>query len=257
MKAIVLALLILAVFAEERITYHYDGKIVVNNEPAVTIEGPFFTVTKVATDHTLIAGMHIKADVHTPFGFQAKITSFKKDGDKIEVKGACNLAAWGRSTFAVKGEVIISGTIQKATYTGWCYRDETKTNYTISAEGIHRDCWFYTPEEGAKRVQFLIGESVETYHAVHVVNYATIGYPYLGPVQSCKYYLDNVKNATGPKAGFVIVGKDGAHCAIIDKEGDKFVHSNPQTKKVGPTPMNLIDTFFKNGYVFKDYTCPK
>ena len=47
--------------------------------------------------------------------------------------------------------------------------------------------------------------------------------------------------------GMIIVGKDGKNCAIIDNEGDKFIHSNPIKKVVTETPLVMVNQFFTNG----------
>ena len=156
---------------------------------------------------------------------------------------------------SVSGKIKITGTWERVAYIGWCYSEKSKSNYTLLGTGEYAKCKFYSTDEGAKRAQTLIGQHSDMYSAVNVLNYATIGYPYVASINNCKWYMDNVPDASNPKPGYVIVGKDAAHCAVIDKEGDKFIHTNPVTKTVSTTSMSMIKNYFKNGYVFKDYNC--
>ncbi|MDR3548385.1 MAG: hypothetical protein P4M11_09010 [Candidatus Pacebacteria bacterium] len=67
-------------------------------------------------------------------------------------------------------------------------------------------------------------------------------------------FATKFKTVSQIKPGFLIIGEDGKHCAVVDKEGDKFVHVNPNTKKVALTPLSRIGEFFKDGYIVKDYS---
>lgn len=258
MKILLLALLFLAVLGEERHFFVYkDGELVVGGEPAVKTDGPMYINFLNTMNITLIAGMHVKGTVMTPFGFQTRITKFTRDGENIKVEARCSEMAWGQTYFRkLSGTVVIEGTYQKASYVGACTNDDTKIEYKMKASGVYSACRvLFSQPESAKRAQTLVGAKAELYKAVHVLDYAYMGYPYLGPVADCKYYNENFKDAAKSGPGLAIVGKDNAHCAIIDAEGDKFIHSNPGKKEVTLTPLSMINDYFKKGYVFKDVKC--
>jgi hypothetical protein len=257
MKAILLTLLLALALCDEMHYLHYKGgNLVVNTEPAVKVEGPIFIEFLKTMNITAIAGMHLKGSVKTPFGFSARIVSFNKSGDKIDIRANCTEASWGvKPLHGMKGEVRITGTFQKAEYYGWCYHEATKQNFSITATGNYVKCPIYLPPEAAVRARILVGEKAEGYQPIHVLNFAVMGYPYINSIANCSWWLDKFTNQTAPKPGYVIVGKDGAHCGILDKEGDKVIHSNPAKKLVTETPLSLINEFFKNGYVLKEYHC--
>ena len=258
MRAVFLLCVLLGALCEELHFFHYtEGQLVVNKEAAVKIDGPLYINFRQTMNTTLIAGMHIKGTVYTPFGFSAKITKFVGDKDNFKIEADCYEAAWGREySNKLTGKISMEGSYQKATYNGTCTVESTKNSYSIVASGTYTPCRvLYTEIEAAKRAATLIGAKEELYKAVHVLDYAYLGYPYLNTVPNCKYYLDNFKEEAAAKPGFAIVGKDAAHCAIVDNEGDKFIHSNPAKKEVTINPLSMLKDYFPKGFVFKDVKC--
>lgn len=255
MRAIFLACLIALAFCDELHFYHYkDGSIVVDNETAVKTSGPIFVEYLKTVNYTMIAGLYTKNKVSTPFGFGGIIYSSKVNKDAFEILANCTEGGWGvKPLRKLFGPIKVSGTWTKtAHFSGWCYDSEAKTNYSLNANGVYTKTPFYNFTEAAGRAQILVGQPSSNYQPVHVLNFAVIGYPYINTMKDCKAYLP-FKNATESKPGYLVVAKDGAHCAILDKEGDKFIHTNPTKKLVEATPMSLINTFFPKGYNFKLY----
>ncbi len=253
----ILCLCVLGVVLGEELHYfHYTGLLSINQDSGTTVTGPMFVELLKNMNFTIVAGMYQKGTNHNSFGFTSKITSFKKNGDQFELHGACSEGTWGKTKIvSPQGKVIVEGTWDHAAYSGWCYDTNSKTNYSLVGSGVFNKCMYYTPLEAGKRAQTLVGEKAEDYQAVHVLNYAAVGYAYINTIKNCKWYADNMKTAPKSGPGFIIVGHDASHCAIIDKDGDNFIHSHPDKKAVVITPLSQINTFFKKGHDFKDYTC--
>ena len=257
MRAIFFALLVISAFClkEEFHYFHYkEGHIVVDKEKPVKTTGPIFIEFLKTINITSIAGMHVQGSTYTPFAFAGKIVSFKKEGDhNYQIIANCTEGAWGMNPLKLQGQIHISGQWQKnAHYHGSCYDVASKKNYSVEAQGEYTLTPFYLPAEAAARAQLLVGQSAEAYQPVHVLNFAIIGYPYITMIKNCTFY-EQFKNATASKPGYIVYGNDGAHCAIVDKEGDKFIQSNPAKKQVTMNPMSMLKDFFKNGYTFKLY----
>jgi len=254
MRTLFLALLALAVFCEEFHYFHYkEGQIIVDKEKPVKSTGPIFVEFLKTINITSIAGMHVSGTVYTPWAFGAKIISYKKEGENFQVIANCTEGAWGLKSMKLIGQIRVSGQwLKNANFQGWCADLATKKNYTVQAEGVYSKSPLYNPPEAAVRAQLLVGQTAENYQPVHVLNFAAIGYPYVNMIKNCTFYLQ-FKNATEAKPGYFIVGNDGAHCAIVDKEGDKFIQSNPAKKLVTLNPVSMIKDFFKNGYNYKVY----
>lgn len=257
MKVLFLAILLTAALCEEFHFYHYQGgDIIVNKEKPVKVSGPIFIEFLKTMNITVISGMHEKGAVHTPFAFVAKINTSKMENGNIEIIGSCWEGGWGTSGLKdLVGIVNITGTPSKINYFQNCSHQATKMQWIVSAKGEETKCPFYLPPEAAKRAHILVGEPIEKYQAVHVPNFAMFGYPYINSIKNCSFFLDKFINATEPKPGFLVVGKDGKHCGLFDKEGDKFIHSNPVAKKVSLTSNVQLKNFFPAGYVIKEYKC--
>eukprot|EP01022_Parablepharisma_sp_SALTPOND_P005033 TRINITY_DN121539_c0_g1_i1.p1 TRINITY_DN121539_c0_g1~~TRINITY_DN121539_c0_g1_i1.p1 ORF type:complete len:329 (-),score=-2.84 TRINITY_DN121539_c0_g1_i1:81-953(-) len=256
MKAIIIACLLLPVFCQEMHYFHYhEGRMSVNSETPVRISGPIYIEFLKTMNVTTIAGLHINGTTKTPFAVAAKITKIYYDHHRIEIDAECWEAGWGTSMFRMSGHVKVVGNMQEIHYFSDCHNVERAAHWSIEADARATKCPFYTPEEAARRAPILLGQSGDLFHTVHVVNYAVVGYPYVNTIKDCAWYLNNLKNFTEPKPGFVIVGLDGRHCGIVDKEGDKFFHTCGIQRRVTAVPLSMVDAVFFNGYIFKDYGC--
>lgn len=254
MKVLILACLLLVAFCDEIRYYRYLGTLQVNNDAPEVITGPIFLEFLKVRNYTAIAGLYAKGRDEISFDFRANNYRFV-NGNNIIIESNCADGNWGLKPIPVEGKVKVTGTWSNINYDGYCYSKDLKLNWTIHSTGSSVKCPFYTPAEGAVKVMALVGQKAEAYQPVNVVNYATTGFSYIYGATNCGWYLNNTKTSNSPKPGFLIVGNKGEHCAVIDRDGDKFVHSNPAKKQVTLTPMSMIKEFFKNGYVFKDYTC--
>ena len=248
---------IVAVYGQEYLSFRYKGHMQVSKEKPTPIEGPIFLEFLKTMNLTVITGMHmVDHKQHTAFAFVSKIVKYSKDGDSISIEADCWEGAWGLKKFNdLVGKVIINGTVKEIYYLSNCSQPISKTNWTITAKAEAVSCPLYLPPEAARRAQMLLGEKADAYKPVHVINYAVMGYPYIERISNCTWWLKNFPNVTQHKPGFVVVGLDGNHCGIIDKEGDKFIHSNPVKREVTENPIIMLRNFFPKGYIFKEYKC--
>ena len=255
MKSIIIACLILVALGNELDFYHYtDGTIQVNGETPVKTSGPVFLEFLANRNYTVVGGMYAKNSKDIPFDFRANIVKFKS-GDNFEIEGKCADSNWGLKAITTEGVVKVKGDKNALEYEGTCESKDLKMKWTMKAKAKRVTCPFYPPTESAKRVEILIGQSDENFKPVHVLNYATTGIAYMYDVSTCSVYLKHSKQVSDGKPGFIIIDNKADYCAIIDKEGDKFIHSNPVNHQVTSTPMAMINAFFRNGYTIRDYTC--
>ena len=255
MKAILFACLVLAILGNELHFFHYkDGEIKVNNDAPTKISGPIFLEFLNTRNFTAVAGLYVKGKTEVSFDFRMKIAKFV-NATNFEIEGECIEGNWGLKPITTAGKGKITGTWNSINYESTCANSDLKMTWSIKAHADAVKCPFYLPAEGAVKAAMLVGQSADDYHPVHVLNFGVIGFTYISGITGCSWYVQNSKAAKDPKPGFLIISNEGDYCAIIDKEGDKFIHSNPAKKLVTLTPMSMIKTFFKNGYTFRDYTC--
>ena len=256
MKGIFFFCLVALAFAEELHPYRHKGHLVHNGEPQVAVSGQIYIELLKTVNITTIAGMCESDHQHVPFAFVGKMTKFVKDGDKIEIEADCWEGGWGTKIMHdMVGKIKVTGSWQRIEYYSNCSHPQDKLDIQVKTIGTKEDCPFYPPAEAARRAHILLGESEEAYKPVNVINYAILGYPYIAELHNCSAWLKDFKSVPNPLPGYAIVGKDGLHCGIIDKEGDKFIHSNPAKHVVTMTPMSMTKDFFKNGYVIKECKC--
>jgi hypothetical protein len=95
----------------------------------------------------------------------------------------------------------------------------------------------------------LIDKPRDDYQCNHVVNEVLNGDKNRGGL--AKSYLNWGKETKTPKAGSVVVSKDGSHVGIFisDKE---FIHSSLSRKKVIKAPLSQLPFVFKKGYVIRE-----
>ena len=251
-----ICLVFLAALALAQVHYfHHNGTVFVNGETGVTF-GQFYVDFHSEPFMTYISGMYVKNHVHTPFEFASKISSYKTDGKTITIEAHVVEGRWKQQAFTkVTGMLGIYGTWDAAKLVLGADVPVPKLQLNISADGIKSKCAHYSMEEAAVRAGYLVGEKAENYKAEHVLNHAIFGYPYFKG-KTIKYYHDSFgKVVLAPKPGVIIVGNDSAHCAIIDKEGDKFIQTNPVTKVVTINPVSMLKDFFKSGWIFKSIPC--
>jgi len=255
MKVLGLILLLGFVVCDEKHYYHQSGIMDVDNK-----RGNIFGVVIVEllkdVNLTHLAGMYVVDKVHIPFHISGKFTRIRKESnDYFEI----NITAYegsfgGRNLKKLTGGGLLAGSWEKADYFGRYHAEGNNLLFNFSTNGKKHPCEYYTMEEAARRAAYLVGESHSTYKNNHLLNHAVFGFSYLKT--TCKDYLYNVGTATKEeKPGAVIVGNDGNYCAIIDHEGNKFIHSDSNKKMIIMTPMVLLKNYFRNGYTIKEYKC--
>ncbi len=236
--------------------YHYtNGTITQFGTEPVHTDGPIFIEFLRTMNITVISGTHLNG---VAFAFAAKITMFYESDGNFIMEGDCWEGSWGlHKQFKTVGHVRLCGSWTSLHYRSECASPDLNTNWTVNELGASASkCPFYAPAEAAIKASTLLGQQRSLYGSVHVVSYATVGYPYVHAIQNCTWYLQNLKkNATKAAAGLVVVGLDGKHCGVVDREGDKFIHSDPKREVVAATPLVRLHEFFPKGVVYKDYTC--
>jgi len=255
----------LARLGAEMHTFAYkDGNLKSNNEEVdhkifgdMTIEW-----AKNGMNFSLAQGI-TEEGTKIPFYFDFRVTNFANDSGQLTVQGTCHDAAWGRKVIkAAQGDFTATGTWESMNFKGNC-TDPAKvtasasaTSYVFNFNAVKYPHNRFCPDDAAARAIYLIGEPRSNYLPSQVLSYAIFGYPYISVLNTCAVYLRTfgvITNETKP--GYVIIGKDGIHCAIIDKEADHFIHSNPLTKLVTLHPLSLLSQFFRAGWVIKSFAC--
>lgn len=259
MKAILLVFLLVAALCDEYHFYHYTNGELTHNKQKSRINGPIFVEFLKTINVTVLTGMQTVNKVHTPFAVVGNITNITINGDNVELYANCFELAWGlKSLGQVSGYIHATGSWKKnLQWKGDCYAAKEKVTINVTANGVFSKCPFYLPPEAARRAHQVIGEKAEAFKAVHVLNFAIMGYPYINTISNCSFYVKNFPQTNFTKPGAVVTGDDGVHCGIIDQEGDKFIHTNPTKKVVEATPLTeaLLKTYFPKGHTFRDYHC--
>eukprot|EP00829_Urostomides_striatus_P019769 TRINITY_DN786_c0_g2_i2.p1 TRINITY_DN786_c0_g2~~TRINITY_DN786_c0_g2_i2.p1 ORF type:complete len:296 (+),score=108.71 TRINITY_DN786_c0_g2_i2:70-957(+) len=257
MKLLFLAGIFLFALCQEYHFFHYSaGHMVINDAPRIAVNGNILVELVQGMNISIITGLYTRGGVHTPFSIVSNTTRYVQNGKEVEIEADCWRAEWGTKFLEdFAGKMKINGTWQRISFHLKATSNGKKNTYELNATGTYAKCGFYIPSEAARRAHILINEKSETYQPVHVVNYAVFGFPYIYHVPTCKWYLDKFPETNVTKPGFLIVGKDGKHCGILDKDAENLIHSNPAKKKVTATPLPLIKDFFPQGYVIKEYKC--
>ncbi len=105
-------------------------------------------------------------------------------------------------------------------------------------------------EEGARLAQSLLGAG--NLIAASVPEYAITAQITNNAV--CWGYR-RFKATTVTKPGVVVIAQDGKRCGVVDKEGDKVVHRDPDSGKIILSPLTYLEKYFGKGYTIHDYSC--
>ncbi len=178
--------------------------------------------------------------------------TFRAGNDGYTVNASCAEMTYNFSrTVLVEGSIIISGTWTRMSFSGYCRSlRPTTTRLSLDLAGKGWGCRRFPPTEGGQMVQELVGMGNLSVGAV-------LGYAVSGVVWrsvDCWDYND-YKIVDKAQPGRLILGSQKDHCAVISKEGDRFVHVDPESGKVIVTPMKDIAKYFPDGYDVKDYSC--
>ena len=231
-----------------------DGVMKYNKDQGLKSFGDFTMTYGFRSNNTVAQGM---TSTKVPFYMVFEMTSFYVRGDKVTVTGECKKGAWnGKAIETMTGGFMATGTWEKMTFNGTCASEDKTAILLLTSEGVGDTCNAYGPLDASPRAAYLEGSTSAKFNAGSVLNFALFGYPYFEVLKNCRPYLrgfGTIVNETKP--GYLIVGKDGAHCAMVDKEGDKFIHMNPVKKAVTINPITMLKDFFKNGYIIREYDC--
>ena len=202
--------------------------------------------------HVTVKGTFWKGALYNDFALGLQIGAGKWVNGTYQAKAICMEVAWNNKYMAkLDGTIHARGTWDSMNFTGYCHSESQATNVTVNIVAKKANCSYFPPVEGAQNAQALLGGWNLT--AGSVLGYAVYGQIYNH--YTCSYFSRAYNPAEAAKPGLLIVGTNATHCAVIDKEGDKFVHLSPVTKKVVLTPMSMIKQHFKDGYTIRDYSC--
>jgi len=251
-KVLIIVLILLAINGSLENSYHYkDGSIQIGKNPALKTDGSFSIQDSY---HTVkIFGLFIKGTAKTPFSIVGYYQAAPQNADFTEITGVCYRGNTIHKGFSLKGTFKINYSNDYADYTALCENSDTGEQWIMSAHGIASND-IYSPSEAAERAAILLGESTDDYDSADIVNFAVIGYPYSSLEVSCKWYIESFPRADKPMPGFVMVSTNGKRCAILDNEGDKFIHTDFEKGVVTLTPLVLAKNFFPDGFVFVNNT---
>eukprot|EP00826_Nyctotherus_ovalis_P007198 TRINITY_DN11783_c0_g1_i1.p1 TRINITY_DN11783_c0_g1~~TRINITY_DN11783_c0_g1_i1.p1 ORF type:complete len:155 (-),score=23.58 TRINITY_DN11783_c0_g1_i1:185-649(-) len=137
---------------------------------------------------------------------------------------------------------IVYGDCDTANPKRWIYNGTGKLSKTF----------FYSLAEASLRAERLVGQYKKKYESYEVITFAMMDSPYY--LHSCSQFLtDKFPNAPYREPGAIIVGRDGAHCGILDKKARKFIHTNPYLKKVTHESIAALPKYFRRGVVLKRF----
>lgn len=222
-----------------------NGSLEIGDFRSMNVDGTVQLI--LATDTPQIAFLGMEMSTLTPFILQAvKIT----DGPEFDYSFICRAGRWGtENPVMMTGIIKFKGKDENARIEGLCTDSNTK-RWVFAANVTKSKTLFFPPKEAGRRAKNLIGQSVLRFSASELILYSIVDYPYIKGID-CNMLKQILVDASGPSPGAIIIGNDGKHCAIIDNEGDKFVHSNPNKKKVTLDPLSTTNVYFPKGFIYK------
>jgi len=172
-------------------------------------------------------------------------------GDKIDVTMKCTEGTWSSITFMnLEGAIRISGNYPKIDFKFYCYCAQHKINWTLSATGVEVDNPYYYGREAGYKAKDLINYPIATFPGASVIQYSIWGYPYFG--MDCLSFFYKCNEIDTGKPGAVIT--DFRYCGMLDNEGSRFIHPNPDKRVITQTSIAMARQFFPNGYTLLDCT---
>lgn len=230
---------------DARIFRYKNGTLTKGREKPITITGTI--LYERLKDARMLTVLGTDYSTMNAFVFVGGLLS---DTD-TEKRYRCEDIRWGLSErIGLSGEVIIKFSGTKAELEAKCKDSENEIlHFTTSNEESN---FFFSPVEAGLRAKYLVGQSAEKYATAHVINFAVTDYPY-GRINCPWIITGKFPDAPGPEPGVLVVGRNGEHCAILDNEGTKFIHTNPTAKKVTYESIAVINKYFPNGLSYKRY----
>jgi len=254
MKFIIFSLLVSFCLCNEWHAFRYkDGTFTKGNKSAITVSGSlYYLEANSYTTYIIFVGM----DYSTMTSLMLILHPEDTTTTGIEIKLDCSFARHGLDYYeGLGGRGVLTGSWDESEFKAECYT-WTGDLWTFKSSNVKSETFWYPPKEAGLRAKFLIDEPTSKYNPANIIDFAMFDYPYLGLFGSdCKGYLSsNFPDAPGPEPGGIMVGKDGGHCAILDNEGTKFIHSNSEARRVRYDSIAVAERYFPNGVIYK--RCP-
>jgi len=250
MKFIIFSLLVFFCLCYERHVFRYkDGTFTKGNKSPITISGSLYYQEYPEEIELVFYGMDYST--MTPLFLTLYAPNTATTG--IEIRLDCLAAQQGlEDTEVLSGTGVLTGSWDKSEFKGECYT-RTGDLWIFKSSNVKSQTFYYPPKEAGLRAKFLIDQPISKYRAPDTILFAIYDYPYFD--LSCDYYLrSEFLDAPGPEPGAIMVGKDKRHCAILDNEGTKFIHSNSEARKVTYDSIALAERYFPNGVIYKRYS---
>jgi len=249
MKFIIFCLLVSFCLCLERRVFRYkNGTFTKGNKSPITISGSLYYFKEPYRIQLRFFGM----DYSTMTPIILVLDGNDATTTGIEIKLDCYYARDGlEKEEYLSGTGVLTGSWDESEFKGECYT-RTRDLWMFKSSNVKSQTFWYPPKEAGLRAKFLIDQPISKYKAANIILFAIHDYPYFN--LTCGYYLDpDFPDAPGPEPGAIMVGNDKNHCAILDNEGTKFIHSNSEARKVTYDSIALTERYFPKGVIYKRY----
>eukprot|EP00826_Nyctotherus_ovalis_P024278 TRINITY_DN187_c0_g1_i4.p1 TRINITY_DN187_c0_g1~~TRINITY_DN187_c0_g1_i4.p1 ORF type:complete len:262 (-),score=32.85 TRINITY_DN187_c0_g1_i4:106-891(-) len=248
MRTILFCLLLTVAFSQTPIFHYFrykNGTFRLGDKPAVTITGSFHYVKQGPLELVELFGMDYSTMTPVLFIALAQPTGITKEY-------TCTTAAWDlHDDGQMSGTAVVKGDWEKSELDADCI-SSVGEHWRFKTSNTKSPTFGYTQKEAARRAKHLIGQDFRRYGPSTVILYAVYDYSFF--LFGCSIFLINqFPEAPGPEPGAIMVGTDAKHCAIMDEEATKFIHSNPSKRKVTLDSIAITKRYFPNGVVYKRY----
>lgn len=251
MKFFILASLALLAGAQEPEIYNFfrmkNGTIVKGKTEYKGVTGTLWVLP------FMMGIFGLEASTVTPFSIVGVLTDANSaPSDGFERDYSCEGLIWERREIETDGSIRLNGPSDAVKLAVKCNLKDGE-GISIKATVYEIDEPKYSAREAGLRARLLIGQSIEKFRAHEVITYAGMDRGYLKDDKNCWTELAGSRRVSIPAPGIAILGKDGKHCAILDHEGTKFIHSNPVKKVVTEDSTVMLGRYFPNGYHYVEY----
>ncbi len=247
-----LALLSVSVFAESIYKEFKNGVVGVNSTLYPHSSGFLDFIPKAFSRDHVYGTVTVKGRL-IPFVLLLVNTKSTWVNGTYKAKAICFSMHWdSKNVKGLDGAITVTGnSTEVLNFTGYCNCETQGLRISVQFVTSGEKCDHYPPEQGGRRAQDLVG--YKGLKSDDVLTYSL--FANTEKLFGCSHFRYLYKNVTTSKPGFIIMGLDMKHCAVVDSEGDKFVQVHTTTGEVVLTPMTKIGQFFPKGYFFKDYSC--
>jgi len=249
MKFITFSLLVSFCLCLEWHAFRYkNGTFTKGNKSPIILSGSLYYQELSSRIEIVFVGMDYST--MTPLSLVLEVRDKTTTG--IDIKANCSGARHGLENFEyLFGAAALTGSWDKAEFKAECYT-ETYDLWIFKSSNVKSQTICYPPKEAGLRAKFLIDQPISKYKPADIITFAIADFPHLN--WKCNAFLDsNFPDAPGPEPGAIMVGKDESHCAILDNEGTKFIHSNSEARRVTYDSIALAERYFPKGIIYKRY----